>query len=357
MRYFDENLVANSQQHRAWWGDVLANRIAFHHSERVQAQYMAEAATALGLNVNAAAVLPRDAWLELDDITRRVMHDDEGEVFMRDLMVLARPINIGKMVLMNRVSSEAGRVTRSMSGQVPTMMDKVNYDYRGAIVPIFSTGYGREWREWNTLMSENFNALADDQEETAITLRRDMANYVLDGDASLNFGGYAGYGLRTHPLSKAINIGAAGANIDLTDVATTSDEIDLFITQTLGAVLDANLITAAVNLYVSPEIARNLDRSYSGSAGSKTGRLIDYLRSNRRINKIESTSLLSGNEFFGFVPNAQFVRPLVGMATNTTAITRLNPTDNYQFLQMGALGIEVRGDWNQKSGVFYSVEA
>lgn len=358
MRYFDDQLLANSQPHRQWWGEVVANRIAFEHQERALAAIQNEAMQAAGLRGNAAAVLPRDAWLELDDITRRVMHDDEGEAFMRDLMGLARSVHIGKMVLMNRVSSDAGRVVRSLSGQVPVGIDKVDYDYRGSIVPIFATGYGREWREWNTLQSENFDALADDQEETAMKLRRDMALYVLDGDASLKFQGYEGYGIRTHPLSKAINLGSAGggANIDLTAAGTTSDAIDTFITQTLGAVLDANLITAPVNLYISKEIARNWDRSYSGSAGTKTGRLIDYLRSNRRINKIEPTSLLTGNEFFGFVPNAQFIRPTVGMATNTTAMVRLNPTDNYQFMQMGAMGIDIRGDWNEKSGVFYSTD-
>ena len=94
-------------------------------------------------------------------------------------------------------------------------------------------------------------------------------------------------------------------------------------------------------------------RDASDAASSKPC-LIDYLRTNRRINKIEATSLLTGNQFFGFVPNARFVRPLVGMAVNTTAMTRLNPTDNYQFLVMGAMGIEVRGDYNGKSGVFAS---
>jgi hypothetical protein len=358
MRYFDDQLLANSPAHRAWWAEVIANRLAFEQTEVQLAAIQNAAAQAAGLRANAAAVLPRDAWLELDDITRRVMHDDEGEVFMRDLMPLAKPVHIGKMAVLNRVASEAGRVVRSLSGQVPVGMDKVDYAYRGSIVPIFSTAYGREWREWNTLMSENFNALADDQEETAITLRRNMADYVLDGDASLQFQGYSGYGIRTHPLSKVINLGSAGggANIDLTATATTSDAIDNFFTQTLGAMLDANLITSAVNIYVSKEIARNFDRSYSGADGFKGGRLIDYLRTNRRINKIEATSLLTGNEFFGFVPNSQFIRPLVGMATNTTAMVRLNPTDNYQFLQMGALGIDIRGDFTQKSGVFYTTD-
>jgi len=347
MRYFDTQLVTNSRPHAAWWAEVVANREWFHQSE-----------TALATVSNAAAILPRDAWQEMDAITRRVMRNDEGQAYMADLMPLAKPVNIGKLVHVNRVASDAGSVNRSMSGQVPNGLDKVEYTYRGNPVPIFSTAYGREWREWNTHQSENFDALADDQESHAAKIRRDMALYALDGDATISVGGYSATGIRTNPLSKAINLGSAGggANIDLSATATISDDIDFFITQTLGKVLDDNNITGAVNLYISPEIGRNWDRAYSGATGFKGGKLMEYLATNRRINKIVVTYELSGNEFFGFVPNAEYIRPLIGMAVNTTAKTRQNPTDNYQFLMMGAMGIDIRADFNGKTGVFYSTD-
>lgn len=352
MRYFDEQLVANSRPHAAWWGEVSMVREGFHRQESVLADLASEF---LG---NAASILPRDAWLDLDGITRRVMRADEGQAWMADLMPLAKPVNIGKLVHMTRVSSDAGSVVRSMSGQVPVTMDKVTYDYRGVPVPIFATGYGREWREWNTLQSENFDALADDQEAHTAKIRRDQALYALDGDASIVFQGYTAYGIRTSPLSKSINLGSAGggANIDLSASGTTSDAIEGFINGPFGSMLDANLVSRPVNLYISPEIARNWDRPYSGSAGFKIGSLRDALLANRRINKIEVSFELSGNEFFGFVPAADYIRPLVGMAVNTTAISRTNPTDNYQFLVMGAMGLEIRADFNGKSGVFYSVD-
>jgi hypothetical protein len=345
MRYFDENLIANSRPHAGWWKDLCANREWWHRTEEQFAQV-----------TNAASVLPRDAWLEMDTITRRVMRNDEGQAYMADLMPLAKAVNIGKLVHLTRVSSDVNNsVNRSLSGQVPNGMDKVVYEYRGTPVPIFSTGYGREWREWLTLQSENFDALADDQEATTAKIRRDQALFALDGDSSINVQGYTAYGIRTNPLSKSINLGNLGANIDLAATATTSDAIDTFITQTLGQMLDDNYISGAVNLYVSPEIARNWDRSYSGSSGFKGGTLMSYLLTNRRINKIVSTFELSGNEFFGFVPNSDYIRPLVGMAVNTTAKTRMNPTDNYQFLVMGAMGLEIRADYNNRTGVFYSV--
>ncbi|USJ24714.1 major capsid protein [Ensifer adhaerens] len=350
MRYFDEQLVANSRPHAAWWNEVSMTREHFHQSEEVLANLTAQ------FMGNAAAILPRDAWLDLDGITRRVMRADEGQVWMADLMPLAKAVNIGKLVHLNRVSSDAGRVVRSMSGQVPVTMDKVTYDYRGTPVPIFSTAYGREWREWNTLQSENFDALSDDQEAHTATIRRDMALYALDGDSSIVFEGYTAYGVRTSPYSKAINLGAAagGANIDLT--TATADQIDAFFAGPFGAMLDANLITGKVNLYISPEIARAWDKAYSGASGFKGGTILEFVSKNRRINKIAVTFELSGNAFFGFVPSSEFIRPLVGMAVNTTAITRTNPTDNYQFLIMGAMGIEIRADISGKSGVFYSTD-
>lgn len=349
MRYFSQNLVnQHPRQHGEWWNEINVARDHFHAVE-----------DNLAAVSNASAILPRDAWLDLDGITRRVMRADEGQVWMADLMPLAKPVNIGKLVHLNRVSSDVGDpVIRTMSGQVPVPMDKVTYDYRGTPVPIFAKGYYRNWREWNTLQSENFDALADDQEATTAKVKRDMALYVLDGDATINVGGYSAYGIRTSPLSKSINLGSAagGANIDLTATATTSDAIDAFFTQTLGKMLDDNFITGSVNIYVSPEIGRNLDRSYSGAEGFKGGTLWQYLLTNRRINKIAVSFELSGNEFFGFVPSADFIRPLVGMAVATTAMARLNPRDNYQFEVAGALGIDIRGDFNNRSGVFYTVD-
>ena len=348
MRYFDAALIANSAAHVAMWETVSINREWFHRTEDTFAE----------LAGNAASILPRDAWLDLDTITTRVMRDDEGDAFMSDLMPLARPVNIGKLVNMHRVAGDSTKqVRRSLSGQIDVPLDKIGYDYRGNPVPIFANGYGREWREWNTLQSENFDALADDQEAFMADLREDMALYALDGDATIVFQGYTAYGIRTSPLSKSINIGAGGSNIDLTSSATTADAIEAFINGAFGAMLDANLVNAPVNLYVSPEIMRNLDRPYSLAGGFKVGSIREQLERNRRINKIAQTYKLSGNEFFGFVPNSRYIRPLIGMAANTVAKTRHEPNDNYQFMNWAAMGIEIRADFNGKAGVFYSVTA
>jgi hypothetical protein len=361
MRYFDQELVANSRPHAEWWRGVCVLRNLFHHHEVANAAAMADLHTSAGIpRINAASVLPRDAWLELDAITRRVLRNDEGEAYMQDLMPLAKPVNIGKIVHMNRVATQATKaVQRSISGQTPAPLDKTGYDYRGVPVPIFMNAYGREWREWSTLQSENFDALADDQFEFVSHIREDQADFVLNGDTSIVFQGYTAYGIKNSPYTKLLNLGSAvgGANIDLSSASTTADQIEGYINGPFGAALDANYIgDKRVNLYISPEIARNWDRPYSLAAGFKVGSIRDFILGNRRIAKITTTWKLTGNEFFAFVPDAQYIRPLIGMAVNTVAAVRLNPNDNYQFMNWGALGIEIRADANGRSGVFASTD-
>lgn len=359
MRYFDKSLIANhAKEHGRWWAGLNAQWDHFHAAEEALAQAEAPHIQAPFMT-NAAAILPRDAWLEFDSRARRVMRQDDGRPYMQDLMPLAKPMNIGKVAQVSLVSSDiSDDVTVSLSGQPAIPVDKVTYDTRGAPVPIFQKGFYRNWREWNSLSSENFDALADDQEAALAKVRKKNAEYVLDGDVTINAGGYVGYGIRTSPYSKAINLGSAagGADIDLTDPSVSSDDVVNFFNNYVGKILDDELVYRGVNIYVSNEIMRNLDRPYSGALGFKSGTLRDAILAGRRVAKIEDTFELTGNEFFGFVPDAQYIRPLIGMATSTFAMPRAYPMANYQFMVWNAMGLEIRADFNGRTGVFYSTD-
>lgn len=346
MLYYSKELINKSKDHKRWAEELRHDRDHFAHTEAQLNSFL----------TNDAALLPTDAWREVDAVTMQVMRADGGSVYMDDLMPLAKTVDIGTLVHLSRMSGDAGVVKRSLSGQVAVPLDKVSYDFQGTPIPIFDAGYGREWREWKTLENANFDALLDDQEAVTWNLRQNIAAYMLDGDASIQVKTYPGYGIRTNPNSIAINLGtgAGGANINL--VTATSDQIEAFINGTLGAVLDNNYLTGAkVNLYVSPEIGRAWDMPYSLSAGFKMGSIADAIMAGRRVGKIAVTHELTGNEFFGFVPDARYIRPLVGMAVGTTAIPRTKPRENYQFQVSGAMGLDIRTDVNGRGGVFYSV--
>ena len=334
MLHFDKQLITNSKLHAQKWQELSLNRRYFAQREQ---------------ELVGNAITKPQPWLQLDSVTARVMRDNAGQVIMGDLMPLATTVNIGKVVHGYRFNSDGANTTqRSISGQKPQPMDKGSYDFRGVPVPIFTNGVGREWREWNVLQNDDFDAWAEDVEKATYDMRTDMANYLLDGDSTIQFDGYQGYGIRSAPYTQSVDM----TGIDLTTATTVQWEN--FLAQTLGGAADDNLVTEPMNLYVSPEIARNLDLPYNQDE-YLSGTRFQRLATNRRINEIKVDYALSGNEWTAFVPNRRYIRPVVGMPVGTQMMPRTYPMDNYQMLIMGAMGFEIVADANGRSAVFYGV--
>tara|TARA_B100000408_G_scaffold137321_1_gene128687 strand:+ start:3786 stop:4796 length:1011 start_codon:yes stop_codon:yes gene_type:complete len=332
MLHFDKQLITNSKLHAQKWQELSLNRRYFAQREQ---------------ELVGNAITKPQPWLQLDSVTARVMRDNAGQVIMGDLMPLATTVNIGKIVHGYRFNSDGANTTqRSISGQKPQPMDKGNYDFRGVPVPIFTNGVGRSFREWNVLQNDDFDAWAEDVEKATYDMRTDMANYLLDGDPTIQFDGYQGYGIRNSPYTQSVDM----TGIDLT-TATTA-EWESFLATTLGGAADDNLVTEPMNLYVSPEIARNLDLPYNQDE-YLSGTRFQRLATNRRINEIKVDYALSGNEWTAFVPNRRYIRPVVGMPVGTQMMPRDYPMADYNMLIAGAMGFEIIADANGRSAVFY----
>ena len=326
------------------YNEVMASRNHFNRHERV-------------MFANEAALIPDDAWREVDEVTMRVLREDEGQAYMEDLMPMARAVDIGKTAHVYRTSSDlSNRVNVTLNGQTPTLMDKVEYTFNGHPIPIFDTGYGLNWREWRGMQSEGFDGISDDQEAGVANVEQVAAQYVLNGDDTVNAGGYIGYGIINHPETNTMDLDASGFNIDLSAFTTTSDAIEDFFVRDFRKVMHDNLIEGAVNIYISPEIERRWSRSYSGSSGFKGGTMMEFLMSLPFINDIKMTYELTGNQFFAFPLMPKYIRPLMGMAMTTIAIPRVMMTDDYNFKVMKALGLEIRADANSRSGVIVGRE-
>ena len=311
------------------------------------------------LTANQAAQIPTDAFKLFDEITLRVLRDDEGSGYMSDLMDLQKTVDIGKTVYKYRQSSDAGVVQRSMSGKVPEVLDKVTYTFEGDPVPIFNTGYGRQWREWKTFQSEGFDALSDDQETSTAAIGQDMAQYLLTGDAKVIVDGTQGKGIQNHSNTNQIDLSGGGFNIDLTSFSTTNDAIIDFFIRDFQGVLNTQLTTSPLKMWISPQIMIRLQRPLSDSGEFKGGTLLQYLLDiggANRISSIEQTFELSGNEFFAYVKDQRWIRPIVGAAVGTFAQPRVNPMDDYNFMIWGAMGLQIRADFNGRSQVFYATD-
>lgn len=362
MLYFRDDWVKKSTHLNSQWNALCGQRQFFNNQQKELIRIGGGALTA-----NQAALIPQDAYRDLDEMTMRVFREPGSADILMDLMPTAKTIGIQKTVSLYRVSSDTAEdVTRSVNGQVPASMDKVIYNYFGDPVIMFMAGYGREWREWAVQSSENFDALSDDAEAKNYHIKRNMEKYLLFGDSSISVKGYTGQGLTNHTATQALDLGAAGSNIDLT--TDTSDNIIAYFTGDFALALDNNFVDAVDVLWVSPQLMRRLEEPYSAAAGFKEGTLKDYLIRYGRIRDIRRTFELGrtaadapngtglGNEFLAYVRNPQSLRLLQGMAVGTFAVPRFLPTDNYNFLLMGAMGVQVKQDNNGRSKVFYASE-
>lgn len=345
---FNKKLITNSAQVAQAWNQLKASRQIFNN-----AQNQMSATHGNAIEVNQAAILTQDYWREVDNVTTRVIRDDEGAPLLDDLLSLGTPISIGKTAALYRVSSDAGYVNRSMSGQEPETLDRVVYDHYGDPVPIFKTGYAREWREWLGLQTENIDAMSDDQEAAVAALRQDMAQYILTGDEKIKVQNFEGKGITNHPHTNQIDLSASGLNIDLTATTTNNDDIINFFIKDFVLILDANLVSEQLKLFISPEIERRLNLPYSNSNGFKEGTVKDYiLRYSAHIGSFTKTFELKGNHFIGYVRNAQYIKTRIAAPIGSFMKQRINPHDNYQTLVWSAFGLQIKRDFNGKSKVF-----
>lgn len=358
------NIEKDAKVARGW---MELNSLREQH-DRIQANALRAAGKRL--SANAAALLPKEAYREMDQITQRVFQNDEGQGYMTDLMQVAKAVRLGKSeVFYRQASDKSGHVNRSMSGQMPTIMSKTNYTYESDPVPLFTTGYGREWREQESFTTEGFDAMFDDHENAMRDIKEDMAIYQLIGDSNIVVGGSTGRGILNHAATQKLDLGASGANINLT--SATADEIVTYFTGAFAKALDDNYCAAVDIMWVSPQFNRKLDAPYSGSSFFKEGTIKEYLIRYGRIKDIRVTFELGrsggagsgdynatgeGNEFFAYVKDQQVIAPLVAQSASVIAIPRLMPMDNVNNVVWAAMGMQIKADSNGRSKVFYASE-
>lgn len=298
-----------------------------------------------------------DFWRETDRTTKQVLDNDQGREFLTDLLGISTPLNIGKTSRAYAIGTDLPTdVQRSMDFQVPRTYDHAEVTYDSDPIPAFTAGYGVNFRKAAGGLSEGIDYATDAQTLKMKWVLSNVADYMLTGDTKIKVDGAVGQGIKNHRNTKKINLGASGFNIDLSAKATTNDNIFSFFTVDFIKQLDDNYVNKVDVMWVSPEIMRRLNFAYSASGQFKEGTLKEYIMrfTNGRIGDIRQTFKLSGNEFFCYVRDRQFITPLVGAALAVVPLMRMTPVDNYNYMIYGAMGLQIKADVNGRSGVFYA---
>lgn len=334
--YFDKERVAKSAALASQWQEVQNRRNAFENVENMIAQ-------AHGLSVNQAARIPTDAYRDIDARTKQLMVGDEGSVILNDLLPLAKTLPIGKIVSEYRRMSDSGNGQSSISGQLSKNMDKATYDFEGTLVLIHDDSFGREWREFEAMRSEGFDALMDDQSNSVRTVRRLLVGHIVNGVAGVKYKGAEALGIKSRAL--ALDLDASGVNVDLTSAALTYADAEKAIIAALTTIQGTNNADGDVTFYVSNQIWFNLLKRTSNDSNFDT--FLDALSRIPGVAGFKRTSdatILTGNQFIAGILSDQYIQPVVGMALNTVPVPRQMPYADYNFVTWAAAGIHIKRD-------------
>lgn len=320
------------------------------HYER-EGRFMAEHR----LQANAAQ-LPAEAWRDFDNNIKMLMTGDEMQGLMRDLEPLSRNVNVGKIVSEYRQFGGADLAVRSsIDGNHAKPVDNSSYDVDGALVLVHSTQVGRTWRELEGMRSEGFDMLLDDQTEAVRYVRRRMADDFVNGTSDLTYKGYKSFGIKSHPNTLALNLGAGGLNVDLTSASLTYADANKAFIAILSAMQGgSNNAVGDVSISVSSAIWFNLMRPANPTAESASDSMLTLLGRIPGIREIKKSDAVTGNELFAIILTSEYIRPIIGMPVTSTPIQRVTPMDDFNILVWSASGLQIKADAKGRSGVLYA---
>jgi len=324
---FSKKVVGNSRSAQQQWDEVIRAREAANAQEHLFVN-MGQ------MHVNDG-LIPRDVFVEFDNVTVERMRSDDGDTFLNDLLPMSRSLSIGRLVHKFRQASDAGRVQTSMTGQIGVKMDQVEFTFDGSLIPVHDAGFHRNWREMAAMTAEGFDGLIDDQRETVASVRRHLADQFLDGHVDVNgnnivLDGISWGGMRNDTRVAQVDLGAGGVNFDFTDTTKTGDENKAAFIQVRDVLFITNKCEQDATYYVSREIMSNWERKFSTQYDARI--ISQELADLMGVAAIKVSSKLSGNELMAFPLDVNRIRPMVGMGLNTVAMPRPVYNSNHEFL-------------------------
>lgn len=358
MFFTPETLAANSRL-RGHWNELWANRNIWNRQNAAMIAANQAVMTPEMLAANAVNGYGRDFWAELDRQVIQMRDQETGMEIVNDLLSVQTVLPIGKTAkLYNVVGDIADDVSISLDGQPPYSFDHTEYDSDGDPIPVFTAGYGVNWRHAAGLSTVGIDLVLDSQAAKLRKFHKKLVSYVLDGDAKIQVESYAGQGLRNHRNTVKINLGSGtgGANINLA-TASQEDISTFFSSGAFGQVARDNFVDAYDILWVSPQIWANLNKPATVAIGGSTilsgGTVLQLVTPFIPARSIRQSFALQGNEFLAYQRRQDVVTPLVGMATGVVPLPRPLPQSNYNYQIMAAIGLQVKKDGEGRSGVVY----
>jgi len=316
---------------------VLANRRQFNASQIAMAETHGQ--TLIG----NALPLPKDVWglwdreaVEVQRTTLRVFNDLSTSVSM--------PMPIGKLVHHFQTVSDSGQVNVSLDGRSKGRTDQPVFAYHGTPLPIIDSPFSYGWRQVAAASTEGFELDAAGRMNSMRKIAEKAESLMLNGDTDIVVGADPLYGLRTHPrrntrtTAQALN-GATGAQWLATITATLK-------------LLHGDKFKSPATIYLNFD-----DWFYATSTEFTAGypkTIAQRVLELGGLREVIDADSINAGEVIAVVKDRSVLQVLNGMPMTTRAQFRANPEDDYNFVTMAAVALEIKFDANQNCGVAVS---
>ena len=316
---------------------VLANRRQFNTSQIAMAENHGQ--TLIG----NALPLPKDVWglwdreaVEVQRTTLRVFNDLSSSVSI--------PMPIGKLVHHFQTVSDSGQVNVSLDGRSKGRPDQPVFAYHGTPLPIIDSPFSYGWRQVAAASTEGFQIDAAGRMNSMRKIAEKAESLMLNGDTDIVVGADPLYGLRTHPrrntrtTAQALN-GATGAQWLATITATLK-------------LLHGDKFKSPATIYLNFD-----DWFYATSTEFTAGypkTIAQRVLELGGLREVIDADSINAGEVIAVVKDRSVLQVLNGMPMTTRAQFRANPEDDYNFVTMAAVALEIKFDANQNCGVAVS---
>ena len=316
---------------------VLANRRQFNASQIAMAENHGQTL------VGNALPLPKDVWglwdreaVEVQRTTLRVFNDLSSSVSM--------PMPIGKLVHHFQTVSDSGSVNVSLDGRSKGRTDQPVFAYHGTPLPIIDSPFSYGWRQVAAASTEGFQLDAAGRMNSMRKIAEKAESLMLNGDTDIVVGADPLYGLRTHPrrntrtTAQALN-GATGAQWLATITATLK-------------LLHGNNFKSPATIYLNFD-----DWFYATSTEFTAGypkTIAQRVLELGGLREVIDADSINPGEVIAIEKDRSVLQVLSGMPMTTRAQFRANPEDDYNFVTMAAVALEIKFDASQNCGVAVS---
>lgn len=349
MYFTKENLATNARM-QGHWNELWAQRNIFNAQHDAMIAANKANMTAEMLACNAVGGFAQEFWKEIDNQIIELSTEEIGIEIVNDLMGVQTVLPIGKTLKMYSVSGDINdEVVMSMDGQAPHGFDHTEYGSDGDPIPMFTAGYGVNWRLAHGLNTVGIDLALDSQRLKLKKFNKRRVKFYLEGNENIVVDDHKAMGIKNHKNTQQLTL-----TTDL-KAATFDELIDFFTIGEFGVLARNNFVAKYDVMWVSPDVMANLARPHIVN-GAVVGSVLNTVMPFAPVGEIRQSFALTGNEIIAYQRRRDVISPLIGMTTGVVPVPRTMPTDNYNFKIMSAEGLQITCDMLGRSGVVYGHE-